>query len=316
MAFLGGLFGGGNDKLQLLYQMQKDQQARSDAATAAARDAQTAADLRNTNLSRRGQAVDSARAEAQSYLSSLGLDPAAYSSDIDQTINDALSSTAEDDPNIGQYISNLGEQVYNNKTNSLRSAAGRNVDLAFGPDYSYSKIADTLDDPILAEIGNQQRSKADDYVNNLVKRGVLTASGQGAAERNLDDQSARVRSILNELGKSSLDTGRSNLDAIANRARQTASTLTLGNNFDPGAYTSEASKAFDDFVSGLGDSIKSKLPGTPLYDTSTLAAIGGSAQGAGNYAFDPRALAGTNIYDDTTNNQTQNDQQNQKRITF
>lgn len=240
---------------------------------------------------KRQHAAEAAKSSAYEYLAGLGLNPNDYDADLNNKLNEAFSYTADDDPNIGQYINNLGEQVYGQRQDATRNKATRDINTTFAPDFETSRIGDTADDAILSGIQGEQRSKADDYVNNLVKRGVITSSGQAAANKNLDDQGARVRTILDELGRSSLESGRSRLTDIANRGRQAASNLTPGNTFDPNSYVGQANQAFDEFTAGLGDSIRSKVPGD-LYDTSSLASIAGSAQGAGNLKFDPSALAG------------------------
>jgi len=283
---------------------------------AAQKAAEEAAAQKQTNIAKRGQAVDASRQAANDYFTSLGLDPNMFSDDVNHRITQALSYTADDDPNIGQYLDNLGQTIYDTRTAANRQNATRQLDLSFAPDFETSRIANTADDPILAAINNEQRGTADDYVNNLVKRGVISASGQAAAEKDLDTQGARVKTILDDLGNTSIAAGRQNLSDIVGRGRSAASSLALGNTFDPTKYTSEADQAYNDFVNNLGNSIRSKVTG-PLYDTSKLATIAGSAQGAGNFKFDPSALAGTNV--NNPNDPTANlfgGNPNQRRITF
>lgn len=312
MSWLSDLLGGGQDNYTS-YLQQRDAQQRQDALDAQARNDAAAATTRTQNITKRGQAVDASKQSANDYLTSLGLDPNQFGGDINNEVNKALSYTADDDPNVGQYLNNLGQTIYDTRTQSARDKAGRDINLAFAPGFETSRIGDNVDSSLLDTIGNESRGKAEDYVTNLTKRGVLTDSGKAAAENDLNSQSSRVRTILNELGRTSVDAGRSQLTDVANRGRTDAASLTLGNTFDPSKYTSEADTDYNNFISNLGDSIRSKVP-TTLYDTSNLANIGGGAQGAGNIRFDPKALAGTNVgQDDTTD---PNDPNNQKRITF
>lgn len=263
-------------------QRRKDEQARLDK-----KEAEQKASL----AALRTNASGAARTSAQNYFSGQGLDPTQYQGDIDAKINEILATTSEDDPNVGSYFTDLGDTIYQNRQNAARSQAGRSVDSLFGPEFERSRIGNTLDDSILADIESGARGKADTYVENLFKRGVINDTGRNAARSNLDEQGAGVRSILNTLGSDSLAAGRQSLSDIANRARTGAQTLRLGNNFDPSTFGGEADSAFNDFLAGLNDSIRSKAP-TNLFDTSGLSAIAGAGQGAQNFKFDPRALAG------------------------
>lgn len=269
---------------------QAEAQRVADAATAKEAADKAAAELKNQQM--RTTATDAGRSSAQDYFSQLGLDPNQYSGDIDSKINEILGLSAPDDPNIGQYFQGLGETIYNTRQNAGRQQALRGVDSAFAPEFDRSRISDSFDDPFIADVNNEERGKADDYIQNLFKRGVINSTGVAGAEKNLDQQGAKIRTSLDDLGKGILDTGRQSLNDIANRGRTTASTLRLGQNFDPNSYVNEADTAFNDFSGKFGDLLRSRLPSGNLYDTSNLASVAGGAQGAQNLAFDPNAVAG------------------------
>jgi hypothetical protein len=304
MSFFSDLFGdSGPSDLQIYLQQQQAQQRRdAEQAKADAAAQQAKQDAQNAAL--RTSSSTAARDEATRYFQDRGLDPSQYSGDIDAKIQDILGTTAVNDPNIGSYFSNLGQSLYQSKQDAARTAATRAADTAFGPDYANSRITSSLDDPILGDINTEQRGRADSYLTNLLKRGVITQAGYQGGEGNLDLQGSRVRDTLNDLAGGILSTGRQGLTDVSNRAHNAASNLNLGSNFDVGAYTNEANKSFDDFVSGLGDKIRGSIS-QPLYDTSGLAAIAGAASGAQNTKFDPQALAGvlSNTGTDSTENE-------------
>lgn len=239
----------------------------------------------------REAATGSARTAAGRYFTDRGFDLGQFAPDIESEIARVTSSTAEDDPNIGSYLSDLGERVYQNRTNALRERSGRDVNALFAPDFELSRIAGTADDDILAGINTRERGEAESFVDNLLRRGVISNVGKQAALRSLDDQGARVRSTLEDLGGGVLEQGRQGLRDIAGRARERAATVGLGEDFDVGNFGAQADTSVGDFTSRLGDRINALLPDN-LYDTSGLAAIAGGAQGAGNTRFDPNALAG------------------------
>lgn len=271
------------------YNERMAQQQQADAAQAAAN--AKAAEEKARLQAIRDQAVGTARGSAQKYFSDRGLDPNAYGSDIESQLNDLLSTVNSNDPTPGLYLKNLGEQTFSNLQNAARDRATRSVDTSFSPDYTFQRIGDTLDDPILSNINASERSKADDYISNLLKRHVITDTGAAGAERNLDEQGNRVRSQLSDIGGDVLESGRSKLGDILGRARSTAGNIALGQDFSVAPYQSELDRTYGDFVGGLDQSIRSQLNG-PLYDTSGLANIAGSASGAQNTKFDPLALAG------------------------
>lgn len=308
MSWLSDLFGGGDegpDPYLLEQQRQREERAAAEAKAEADR-----LRVQGENRALRERSTTSGRDAALKYFSDLGLDSQQYAPDIESEIARILGTTAEDDPNVGSYLADLGSSVYGQKENALRTRSGRDIDMLFQPEFERSRIADTADDPILAEINTAERGEADTFLQNLRKRGVITDTGYAGGQRNLDDQGARVRSILDEIGQGTLSSGRDRLTNIANRGRQTAQTLKLGQNFDPSVYAGEADTATTDFFGGLGDKIRGQITDN-LYDTSGLAAIAGAAQGAGNTKFDPNALAGL-IQDDDE----EEDPLKPKRVTF
>jgi hypothetical protein len=232
-----------------------------------------------------------AKTSASSYFSDRGLDPNQYGGAIDSAISDALSTVSPNDPTPGLYLKNIGQGVYTSAQDAAREKALRGANATFAPDFEMSRISNATDDPFIADVMKGQRGDADAYINNLLKRGVVTKTGYDAGVANLNNQDARVRSTLSDLGSGLLDTGRQGLTNIANRAKTNASTLDLGTNFDPSVYSKEADTSFNDFLSSLGDKLKAQVPGN-LYDTSGLASVAGAAQGAQNLPFDPSALAG------------------------
>lgn len=266
-------------------------QAKADADAKAASDAATLAALRGTTRNNATGSVDQ-------FFTSRGLDPAAYQADIDSQLNNISNSINPSDPNPGGSYTTAGQDIYNSLTTSAEAKANAAVNNLFNPTYSSDKINQTLADPITTGIYNNQRTMADQVVQNMIKRGVLTASGGQAAEADLDRQASGVKSKLQGFGADAVAGGQQSLDDIINNAHQTAGGLQLGQSFDPTTYATKASDAFDRFVNGLGDNINAKVGNANLFQTNGLAAIGGAAQGAGNTKYDPLAAAGI-ITDDS-----------------
>lgn len=290
MSWLSDIFGSSDNTEQIQFQQReiaREAAAQQAAAAAAAQQqalAKAIADTWNT-------AKTGARTSAQNYFTERGLDPSQYGGSIDEAIKNALSSVNSQDPNPGAYLKNIGSQVYGSQQDLARERATRGVSSAFAPDYEYGRVASTLDDPFINDIVSGQRSSADQYINNLLKRGVITDTGAQAGFKNLDEQTARVRGQVSDIGSNLLEGERSSLRDIINRGKANASTINLGQTFDPSTYTKQADTSFDEFMAGLGDKIRAQTP-DKLFDTTPLASIAGAAQGAQNLAFDPNALAG------------------------
>lgn len=265
----------------------REQQQREAQAAQDAKDAARKAELAQL----RSGAGEAARGTASRYFTEQGLDPNNYASDINDRINEILGSIAPDDPNPGTYFKDIGQSVYDSEESQYRNKNERLLNKLFPTNFETSRISDDLDDPALASILGEQRSSADAIINNMLKRGVITDAGKSAAEADLDRQAFSVQDRLRELGATTLATGRQNLASVANRGKQAAATLSLGQDFDPYSYTSDVDKAFNDFIGNLSGTIRAKVPGQ-LFNTTSLAAIAGAGQGAQNTPFDPSALAG------------------------
>jgi hypothetical protein len=177
---------------------------------------------------------------------------------------------------------------------ATRQAALSSINSIFAPEFENTALPDTLGDPLEQAAYTAQRGKADEYINNLLKRGVITDTGYAAASKNLDEQGAKVRTSLDDISKVLLGAQREKVGGIAGRARSAASGLNVGDTFDVNPFASQYNTEVSNFQKGLPDAFNASITGD-LFDTKSLASLAGGAQGAGNQPFDPSALAGTNI---------------------
>lgn len=280
---------------------QADAQRARDKADADAA-AQKLADLRNSSK-------NNAITTTDKYFQNLGLDPNNYASDIDTQINQILNGINPSDPNPGSYFSTAPQDIYGSLTKNAQTNAGTMLDKLFTPNYAQTRITNTMDDPIIASIINDQRSGADAIIQNMLKRGVITDTGAAASEKDLDSQLPGIRTKLNTIGDQAISGGQQKLNDIINQARTTAGTLKLGQSFDPSTYSTNVDQAFNDFIGSLGDTIKSNVTGN-LFNTGGLSTVAGAAQGAGNTAYNPKAAAGVIDDSDQTNNTTNKQSEN------
>jgi hypothetical protein len=229
----------------------------------------------------------------------MGVDPDQYGGSIDSQLNSILGGISPSDENPGNAFTGAGQTIYDTLQTGERTKYGNQLNQVFAPDWEMRRVQSNLDDPYLAGVEGEQYADADKIIKNMLDRGVLTSGGYQSAQGDLEKQRAGVKSRLNEIGTGLLTKEQQDLRDISNRARQTASGLQLGGQFDPYSYQGQADQSFNDFIGSLGDQIRAQVPGQ-LFNTAGLAAIGGAGQGLGNTAFNPGAATGTNTTTDDT----------------
>jgi hypothetical protein len=271
-----------------------------------AREAQDALDKKNAQhlsdlATLKGDARTGATGTVEDYFNSQGVDPSGYEGSIASQLNNIASGISPTDENPGASFSGAGQSIWDNLTTAGRTKATNATNQVFSPNFEMTRVPFTLDDPYLSGVESEQYSNADKIIKNMLDRGVLTSSGYGAAQKDLQNQEAGVKSRLNEIGTGLLSGEQQSLRDIGNKARQTAGSVNLGQTFDPYTYSSEADQSFNDFIGSLGDKIRAQVPGA-LFNTAGLAAIGGAGQGAGNTGFNPTAASG--VIDDNTDQNT------------
>lgn len=241
---------------------------------------------------RLGSAFTTGVGSAEDYFRQRGVDPAQYSSNIMSEANMRRASVPQLAGEVGSYFSGIGEDVYTELTDALRGRTQRSLNEIAPEGFARGRIQDTADDEIINAILGEQRLEAENYARRLLDRGVITEGGLGAALEDIGKQANVGEFKLQELGSGILEGGRGGAIDIANRGRSRASTLDLGDTFDPYANTgTELNNFFTDFLSNLGNRFRAQAP-SDLFDVSGLPVLAGAAQGAGNTAFDPKAIAG------------------------
>lgn len=191
------------------------------------------------------------------------------------------------------------QQLNDEATRSgLRQQATASLGGTFAPEFEQSYLPSTYDDPYIASAYASERGKVDDYLNNLLKRGVITQTGYEGGQKAAGEQEAGVRAQLNTLGENLLEAQRGKLTDIGNRARSAASTVDIGQTFDPNLYGQELQTASQDIGRDFGDLYSSSAP-QGLFDLTDLANKAGATQGAQNLAFNPTAVGGSLIDEET-----------------
>jgi len=235
--------------------------------------------------------------DAMRFFESQGLDPSQYSDVISSAALSKKQAVPMLDSNPAAYFANLGQEIFNQQQTGARSTALRQLQQLLPQGFERERISDSVDDSLIESILGERRTDATQYAENLASRGVITGSALAAAMREIEDQAARARTNLSQIGQSVLERGRSGLRDIFGEAQTRANNLNLGEQFNPDTYRERADSSVQNFFSSLGDSIRGAAP-SDLFDTSRILNFAGRSQGAQNTAFNPAALLGIPEDDD------------------
>jgi len=136
-------------------------------------------------------------------------------------------------------------------------------------------LPSTFADPFIESTATAGRSKADEFINNMLKRGTTTASGADAARAALTAQDPGVRSQISSISNTLLDQERAKLRG-----------------YGPGGDINPAQAEATAFQGGFGDLLAGALPPGDLYNTSGLGGAAGAATNSRNVTLDPYAVEG------------------------
>ena len=183
-------------------------QDKSDADAAAAK----LADLRTSS-------AGAARNQTADFLQQQGLDPTKYSGDIDSQIQRILTGINPADTNPGSSFLNADQTIYNNLTKNYQNKNQSAIDALYSPNFETTKLPTSIDQPYVDNIYADQRGQADNIIQNMLKRGVLTSAGVSGAESDLDRQAPGIKTQLQQLADSVIAGGQSKLKGIADTAK-------------------------------------------------------------------------------------------------
>lgn len=153
-------------------------------------------------------------------------------------------------------------------------------------------LPDTLDDPFIANTVAGGRTKADQFIANMFKRGTLSDSARAKAIAALDAQTPGVTSKIGSYGTNLLGTDRASLTNLANTGRTAASQTPYGTDYDPTGLVSQIASTGGGLAGSFGDRFKASIPAGDIYDTSGIGDISGAVTSSQNVSYDPYAVEG------------------------
>ena len=237
-------------------------------------------------------ATGQARQSAGNFFTSQGLDPANFETDISNELTRRQGFIPSLDPTPGLSFEGTGQTVFDRLTSALQQRTLKSINQITPAGFAIDRIGSDFANPFISELINEQRLGADQISQNLFDRGVITATGFDAANREIGRQATSARPQLDQLASGLIETGRDDLRNIANLGRQRALQSTLGGTqFDPTVFQGRLDTSFGDFSAGLRDDIFAQAP-PDLFNVAGITNVAGFAQGAQNTNFNPLALAG------------------------
>lgn len=287
--------GGGGYSAPADNSLELERMRQADAEKARIREEEKAAQLKTeqeaafgTNLS---NAETSARNRAQRTLTQRGLNPQDYMNLIEGAISDQRVMVPQRDPNPAQYYTDdFINNVLTNEQAGRRSQYIRDVDKVYSPGFENNLINDTVDDPYIKHVLDNQRLSAQQQIDRAKARGNLDDTGYSGAMTRLDDLYKAGSATGQKLGGSVLQGYREKLRGVGDTARADAGRYELGGSFNPDIYNKQRDDTYNNFTSNIEGDMLGALGGTNFFDIGDIITQGGIAQGATNPRLEQPAI--------------------------
>lgn len=186
------------------------------------------------------------------------------------------------DPGAYFNLDTMYNTLINDETARKRRSLNQELDAFAAPGFATSRVADTMDDPILNAILGEQYADASTSIMRARDRGNLSDFGFQTALGNLDTQKSTALSRLQGLGGGILEGFRTSLRDIAEQGRSRADAFQFGDAYDPSTTRSALETAFADRSGRLEGDIRSALGGERLFNVGDILGRASTAQGAQN----------------------------------
>lgn len=229
------------------------------------------------------QALAKARFNAENAIKSRGLDPTQYSSVIEEQLARIQGMIPEFDSNPGSYFDpNLANDVLSGITATNRNQYKQQVNTQLGSNYDTKNITSSILDSTINDILGRQTQEATDALERGKKRGQLNEIGYQAGSGKLNQQRTAATQKLGSTADDVLNSYRSKVDLVNDRATNAASGYNLGDTFNLDDYLGEANSIVGDAQKNASGKLLNTIGDQSFFDTSSLLQTAGQAQGAQN----------------------------------
>lgn len=222
----------------------------------------------NTELSNRG--VDADRANKYGVNST-------YMNELER----ARAGWDEEDTNPYASLSTTTwlDNALSNATNRFRTDTTKSINNNYGDGFENNVFADTMDDPFLADILDQQQEDAQLQIDAAAKRGQLSDVGLARANKGLGQSRAAGNAQLQSIGSGVLGNYRKDISGLRSNELTKIGSLGLGDNYDPSGFDSLLKSRIADYSGRLQGDILGATKGQTFFDPATLIAGAGALQG-------------------------------------
>ena len=221
---------------------------------------------------------------------------AGYGDEIDAAMANTSGRAVGDDANYASLFDpNLGDTIVNTALGTGRTAATNALDAVFTPNYADTNLSNTIMDPYVNPLLDEQFNPLSTQLTNAQKRGTLTDTGYTAANDLLGTRRTTGEATVRDLGRSILSNDRTGLNDYISSARTTAGALNLPatSTFSADPYKAHAEGMINDYTGSFGGDLRNAVGNTKFTDLTELLNAGGAVQGATNAPATGAAGGGT-----------------------
>lgn len=259
-------------------ELRRAEQARAEAA---AREAQARSDYSG----RVSGAQQGAKNQAQSLVTSRGLNYGEFQGTLEQEIA-RLLAPAQYGSGLDPYALLDTPSIVNNtldrEQNNRRTAYGTQVGQYANDQYYNNLLPDTFDDNMHDILYSEQYNPAEETLKRALARGQLTQGGYDTAFGELNKQGTIARNKINEIGDTTVRQGRDILSQQGTSAKNAAAGYTLGSTFNSDGMKAGIDTAAENYKKDFEGKYRGNLAGEQLFDINALLSQGQIAQGAQN----------------------------------
>jgi hypothetical protein len=235
---------------------------------------------------RRSNAMLNAQDYGKQQLSRFGLsqdDPYGIWSSFNSQLTRNNSQLMDNQDFTAQLGNNVFDSVLSTARGDQRSKMTRDFNNSIGANYLEDTFADTVDDPYLDAILNEQFEEAQGYLNSARDRGQLNMNSFERAIGSLGKEKNRARGELETIGRGVLSTVRDDVGRRKDSTLQRINAFDFGDNINIGDEVGRVKSKATSALGSLDSEIRRSLGSREFFDPNSLVAKSAAFSGASNY---------------------------------
>lgn len=234
-----------------------------------------------------GTVENNARQTGYDYLDGLGISGSSAYDDLTRQLENRLAQTRANIPELSAnpenfYDPTLASSIVGKYTSGKQSSLRNEFNSKFNPELLDKYFSDSIDDPYIDEILNEQYNSATSILDRGQKRGTLNETGYSAAMDNLAKQRSVGQAKLNDVSTNLRTSLRGEFEDQISKVADRVNNYQLGQEINISPDYDRITSGAQERVNNYGGELRNALGGEQLFDTSFARQTGGSAQGAQN----------------------------------